>query len=115
MAPNTEEEREFQLEVLKIQTKHQDILTLSTWLMAIEFSIFIPIAVTYLSYGLTVKNDWYVYVSVMWLLALIIIYQLTVRYFNSSRIQQQIDNNVEKELKPIREKYINKKDQSDVK
>ena len=105
----TEEEREFQLEKLKVQLKHQALWSSVTLLIAVEFAVFTSIATTFLSYGLISGNMYYVFVAVSSLVCLYIVVRGTIHYFQGKKIEKELDKNLEKEIQSIRDKFIAKK------
>ena len=105
----TEEEREFQLEKLKVQLKHQALWSSVTLLIAVEFAAFTSIATTFLSYGLISGNMFYVFVAVSSLVCLYIVARGTIHYFQSKKIEKELDKNLEKEIQSIRDRFIAKK------
>ena len=106
---STKEEREFQLEMLKVQIKHQTIWSSLTLLIAVEFAAFTSIATTYLNYGLTSGNNFYIYVAATSLICLYIVARGTIHYFQGKKIEKELDKNLEKEIQSIRDRFITKK------
>jgi len=106
---STEEEREFQLEMLKVQIKHQTIWSSLTLLIAVEFAAFTSLAATFLSFGLTSGNNFYIFVAISSLICLYIVARGTIHYFQSKKIEMVLDENLEKEIQSIRDKFISKK------
>jgi len=104
----TEEDREFQLEKLKVQLKHQALWSSLTLLIAVEFAAFISIAATFLSYGLTSENMYYIFVGLSSLVCLYIVVIGTVRYLESKKIERVLDKNLEREIQSIRDRFITK-------
>ena len=106
---STEEEREFQLEMLKVQIKHQTLWSSLTLLIAVEVAAFTSIAATYLNYGLISGNNFYIYVAVSSLICLYIVARGTIHYLQSKKIEKELDKNLEKEIQSIRDRFIMKK------
>lgn len=52
----TKEEREFQIEVLKIQMRYDFIFTQYSLFLSIEYSTFISLTIAYLTLGLSLGN-----------------------------------------------------------
>jgi hypothetical protein len=101
-----EEEREFQLEKLKVQLKHQVLWSSVTLLIAVEFAVFTSVATTFLSYGLTSGNPYYVFVAVASIVCLYIVARGTIHYFQSKKIEDIMDKNIEKEIQSIRNRFV---------
>ena len=105
----TEEEREFQLEKLKVQLKHQVFWSSVTLLIAVEFAVFTSIATTFLSYGLTSWNMYYIFVAVSSLIGLFFVVRGTIHYFQSKKIEKVLDKNIEKDIQSIRDRFVVRK------
>jgi low affinity Fe/Cu permease len=104
----TTEEREFQLEMLRFQTKYSLISSSALTFLAIEVSTFVSLAVTYLSVGLMQNNLLYILIAVLAIVALIASLPLTTRYFDSKKVRENIEKNLDKELQPMRKRFITK-------
>lgn len=102
----TKEDREFQIELLKIQIKNDVILTQHSLLSSIEVSTFVSLTIAYLTLGLTLGNNFYVFVSVISIVFLIILMNLTNRYFTSKKTGESIKESLDEDFQPIRDKYI---------
>jgi ABC-type multidrug transport system fused ATPase/permease subunit len=100
------EDREFDIELLKIQVTHKDIISQAMTMIAVEFSTFISIAMVLLGFGLNSSNLFYVFFAIFAVIILVIMVFMTGRYFNSKKVKQQIEKYLEEELKPIRKKFI---------
>lgn len=99
---NEKEEREFQLEKLRVQIGHQDVLSLLVMFIAILFSAMISLAMTYTNFFFISGNlNWVFNVLMVLVLCTIAIFA-TVRHYLSSL-------NLKKEFQKIREKFIDKK------
>lgn len=106
---STEEEREFQLEMLKLQIKHQTIWSSLTLLIAVEFAAFASLAATFLSFGLTSGNMFYVFVAISSLICLYIVARGTFHIYEMTKTARELEKNLEKEIQPIRDRFITKK------
>jgi hypothetical protein len=104
------EEREFQLEMLKIQVKHSDISSQALAVVAIEFSALVSLAVTYLSAGLMGGNLGDFVIAAAILIALGILFRYTLRHFGSKKVGEFLEKNLDNELQPIRDRFITKKE-----
>jgi hypothetical protein len=102
----TKEDREFQIELLKIQIKYDSILTQHSQFLSIEVSTFVSLTLAYLTLGLTLGNQFYTLIAVISLISLIILTNLTRRYFESKKTEESIEKNLDKEFQSIRDKYI---------
>lgn len=102
------EDREFELEKLKVQIKNQSIWSVTLSVISIEFSIFVPVAITYLSFGLSSGNQWFIILSALILIVLSLLNGLTLRYFGSKKIGFKFEKNIDKELDALRDKFISK-------
>jgi len=102
------EEREFQLEMLRLEIKHQDVLSALTLFFAIEFSAMVSLVTTYLTIYINTGNR-------VWLLATIAIFPLfgiamflTLRYYGGQGARK-IEENLQQDIQKIRNKFIDKK------
>ena len=102
----TKEDREFQIELLKIQMRYDFIFTQYSLFLAIEFSTFVSLALAYLTLGLTLENHFYTLIGVLSLFSLVILTNLTRRYFESKKTEESIKKNFDKEFQFVRDKYI---------
>lgn len=102
----TKEEREFQIEVLKIQMRYDFIFTQYSLFLSIEYSTFISLTIAYLTLGLSLGNHFYTLIAVISLACLVILTNLTRRYFESKKTEESIKKNLDKEFQSIRDKYI---------
>lgn len=100
------EDREFQIELLKIQIKNEIISTQLATTLSIGVSAFVSLAVVYLSYGLTSGNHYYTLVAVIAVVILYIYNRLAGRYFESKKLEELLKKDLEKEFQPIRNKFI---------
>jgi len=100
------EDREFQIELLKIQIKNEALLSLTALVLSIEVSAFISLAVVYLSFGLTSGNQFYILVGVVSIIILWIFAVLTLRYFGTKKVKELLEKNLEKEFQHIRETFM---------
>ena len=100
--------------MLKVQIKHQTIWSSLTLLVAVEFAAFTSLATTFLGFGLTSGNNFYIYVAISSLVCLYIVARGTIHYFQSKKIERMLDKNLEKEIQSIRDKFImNKTEQKE--
>lgn len=99
---NEKEEREFQLELLRVQIKHQDILSLLVVFIAILFSAMISLAMTYTNFFF-ISGDlkWVFNVLMVLVLSTIAMFAIVRHYLSSL--------NLKKEFQKIREKFIDNK------
>lgn len=93
------EDRDFQLEMLKARMKHQARWSASMALLGIEFSVFISLIATFLSLGLLIF-------ALLALLALVILPFFTLRFFESQRFERELEESAEREIQPIRDRFI---------
>jgi len=101
-----EENREFQLEMLKLQIKHQEIWSSVTLVITVEFAAFISLGVTYLSFGLTSGNMLYIIIAVFSFVILYIVSKVTIHYFQKEKTYRKFDENLEKEIQCIRDRFM---------
>lgn len=98
---NEKEEREFQLELLRVQITHQDVLSLLVVFIAILFSAMVSLAMTYMNFFFISGDlDWAFSVLMVFVLSTIAMFAI-VRHYSSSL-------NLKKEFQKIREKFIDK-------
>ncbi len=79
--------------------------SLVTLLIIVEFAAFISLAVTYLSFGLTSGNMLYIIIAVCSLVTLYIVSQATIHYFQKEKTYRKSDENLEKEIQCIRDRF----------
>jgi len=102
----SKEEREFQIELLKIQLKHQDISSSIISVLSISISIFVTLGVTFLSIGLNTRNIPLQVLAVICMLTLPLITYRLPRNLKGRAVIEEIDRELEEELAPIYEKFI---------
>ena len=101
------EEREFQVEMLKVQIKHDinsDLLMLFTLLL----SALIALGTTYLALGITTNNQNFLISGVFCLTGFALLLAITIRIILNNLNVGGLKENLEKELQPIRNKFINR-------
>jgi len=99
------EDREFQIELLKVQLKHQDFTPIAMALISFEISILVPLATTYLALGWSLGVPLFIITSVASLVALIVAVYLTLGRLNRT-LERRIIESVERDLQSIRERFI---------
>lgn len=100
------EDREFALELSKVQMKHQDISSTALSVIAVETSILAPLGLTFLAFGLSSGSNLLSIYSCVIFLALGMLYFWTLRYFGGKKTREEIEINLEREVAPIRKKFI---------
>ena len=103
------DEKEFQLDVLKIQMMRQEISTAYYTVLPITISMFVSIGAAFLSYGLTSDNNWYSLLGAICIGILFPINYLLGRYFTGERIKKITMSEINNEIKFLYNKYIVKK------
>jgi len=102
------EQREFQLEMLKVRLKTQYILSSLTLFLAILFSTMISLVTTYMTFFSTSGDINWAYTVI----AILVLYPITmflmVRYYGGQGARK-VEKGVQKELQNIRERFIDKK------
>lgn len=101
-----EENREFQLTMLKLQIIHQEISSSIRLLITVEFAAFTSLGVTYLSFGLTSGNMLYIITAVFSFVILYIASKVTIHYFQKEKTYRKFDENLEKEIQCIRDRFM---------
>jgi hypothetical protein len=109
------EDREFQIEMLKIQIKNDVLSTHRNLMLSLEFSTFISVAIVFLGLGLTSNNLFYVLMAVLSLIILWILTNSTEQYFRSKKVSKSVEEDLEKQFQPIRDKFIKTQDRNDQK
>lgn len=102
------EEREFKLEMLKVQIVHQDMSSVLTLFIAILFSAMVSLATTYMNFFFMSGNPDWAYAVITVLVAFSIAMFVTVRYYSGLGVRK-LKRNLQEELQNIREKFIDKK------
>ena len=102
------EQREFQLEMLKVRIKTQYILSSLTLFLAILFSTMISLVTTYMNFFSTSGDINWAYTIMAILVLFPIAMFLMVRYYGGQGARI-VEKGVQKELQNIRERFIDKK------
>lgn len=101
---NEKEEREFQLELLRVQIEHQDIWSAITLFIAILFSAMVSLATTYLGFYFMSRDPNFGYM-VLTILATFIVTMFSILHYFRTWGARAMKENVQKELDNIREKF----------
>lgn len=101
------EDRQFQIDLSKIQMKNDAVSSQVTSILSIEFSTFVAIAVVYLTYGLTIQDARPIVFGASILVVLFLVSKGTIWYFNRKEVLKKIDTSIEEMYKQIQDKYVN--------
>ena len=89
----SKDDRKFQLDILKIQLRYQEISTSYHVVLTTTISIFVALGLTFLSYGLSSDTDLYSLMGAIIILALIPINSLISRKMLSDKFKEMAKKN----------------------
>lgn len=98
--------KEFQLEMLKIQMRRQYINSTYYVLLSVVVSMFVSFGVTFLGSGLAGGDYVYSIIGVIFLVFLYPIIYLLSRFYSSEKAKNIADEEIRKDLDEIYEKYL---------
>lgn len=101
----TVEEREFQLELLRVQIEHQDILSVLSLFIAVLFTAMISLATTYMGFYFISKDVNFAYLVIAVVVCFPIAMGLVVLYYRGPGARE-VRENLQKELDRIRKEFI---------
>ena len=102
------EEREFQLDLLKTELRHNALNESYSLNLAITVSVTMSLGVTLVSLGIENNKLGYTLWGLLFIIGIIPILEFLKRYYTQKRLKDDINKYIDEDLKDLSEKYLPK-------